>query len=200
MRIFIGALLMAALVGCNTKDDPDPAQAEKPKDQQKARTPGGGLPGLFLPIEEDQTRAGNNNQQKPQQQAPIVKTKTIPKEEAKIVRWPDYKNEHPETVVVDGKVEGWDPFSIAGSAYVSMTNKINAMQFESEIKILKAEQGRPPTYDEFLERVKKYNLKFHDQHPYRLFGYNEKEGTMVMLEDKEIKREIYKKKGIPLDE
>ena len=201
MRIFVCSLIVAAILGCNVKEDAPPANAENDDNQQQGRTPGGGASSLFLPLDEDRPvgdRGQRSQQQQPRQSAPIVKT--IAKEPAKIVKWPEYKQDHPETVVVDDKVEGWDPFSTAGSAYVAMTNKIGLLQFQSDLNLLKASEGRPPTYEEFTARVKQYGIKYHDEHPYRLYGYNEETGTMVMLEDKGLKRKIYEGKGIPYPE
>lgn len=210
MRIILSGLLVLAIFGCTkVKNDNEPV-AENSDNQQDNETPKrrspGGVAGLVLPGDEDTRPAGNggqNNSAPP----PQTNQQTIPNVEPKIVEWPKYGQEHPNVVPVDGKVEGFDPYSSAASAYVNIPARIEGMaagynaKLQSQIDALDGgKDPQPMSYQAFVNDYKKSGRRFKATRPYRLYGYNPKTGNVVLLEDKAMKARIYKEKGIPLDE
>lgn len=174
MRIFMCCLLAAGLIGCKMKDDPEPAKAEK------AQTAG--------------IEAG-------QQSAAIVNTKTIPEIEARLVEWPKAKQQMPGLEVVENKVQGGDPISVAASAYVSLSSRAESLNFQHQLNIMKEiNEGRPISFKQFQDLARQCRIKFQNQPAYRYYGYDSKTGGLVVLEDKIEKKRIYEEKGIPWDE
>ncbi len=107
--------------------------------------------------------------------------------------------ENPEIIVVDGKIKGVDPFSQAGSAYVSMSSRVSTLGMQQAIKAHKALNDRFPTYDEYMQMMKENRVEFAALPPYKMYGYDAESGNILVLEDKKKKAELYKEAGIPLD-
>ena len=107
--------------------------------------------------------------------------------------------ENPEIIVVDGKIKGVDPFSQAGSAYVSMSSRVSTLGMQQAIKAHKALNDRFPTYDEYMQMMKENRIEFAALPPYKMYGYDAETGNILVLEDKKKKAELYKEAGIPLD-
>ncbi len=208
MRIVLCSLLAAGVFGCSMKDDPAPATAQKGDAQQtqEKKGPGGGVSSMFLPVEDDRQPAGNGGQTQPQP-APVVNPKAIPDVESRIVEWPKHGQENPNVVLADTKVEGWDPYSAAASAYVNMAARLETdvagynSRLQSQIDALEGGgDAKPQSFEQFVKEFPKTGGKFKNQPPYRLYGYNPQTGKVVVLEDKAEKKRIYEEKGIPWDE
>ncbi len=161
MRILVCSLLIAGVFGCSMEDAPKPAVAQKDKSQPdpgqpKRRSPGG-MAGLVAG-DFDAQPVGNGGQNQTPAPAPVTNTKTIPQVESRIVEWPKYGQEHPEVVAVDTKVDGWDPYSTAASAYVNIPARVEALAGGYNAKLqsqLNALEGggdpKPLSYEEFAE-------------------------------------------------
>lgn len=202
MRILLCSLLAAGVFGCSMKDDPKPATAEKQDDQQNQakKGPGGGLPSAFLPIEDDRKPTGNGGKNQAQP-APAANDKAIPDVEARLVEWPKAKEKMPSLEVVENKVQGNDPISVAASAYVSLSSKAESLNFQHQLNIMKEiNEGRPISFQEFQNLAKQMRIQFKNQPAYRYYGYDTKTGGIVVLEDKAEKKRIYEEKGIPWNE
>lgn len=107
--------------------------------------------------------------------------------------------EDPAITIVDGKIKGVDPFSQAGSAYVSMSSKVSTLGMQQAIKAHKALNDRFPTYDEYMKIMKENRVEFAALPPYKMYGYNAETGNIMVLEDGKKKAQLYKEAGIPLD-
>ncbi len=107
--------------------------------------------------------------------------------------------ENPDIIVVDGKIKGVDPFTQAGSAYVSMASRVSTLGMQQAIKAHKALNDRFPTYDEYMQMMKENRIEFAQLPPYKMYGYDAESGTILVLQDNKKKEELYKKAGIPLD-
>ena len=106
---------------------------------------------------------------------------------------------NPDIIVVDGKIKGVDPFSQAGSAYVVMASKVSTLGMQQAIQHHKALNDRFPTYDEYMKMMKQNRIEFAQLPPYKLYGYDDETGNILVLEDKKKKAQLYKEAGIPLD-
>ncbi|WP_417385478.1 hypothetical protein [Gimesia sp.] len=107
--------------------------------------------------------------------------------------------ENPNIEVVDGKIKGVDPFSQAGSAYVSMASRVSTLGMQQAIKAHKALNDRFPSYDEYMQMMKENRIEFAQLPPYKMYGYDAESGNILVLQDNKKKEELYKKAGIPLD-
>ena len=107
---------------------------------------------------------------------------------------------NPKIVEVENKISGSDPLTVSASAYVSMASRISTLGFQSALKNYKALNDRNPTYAEFMDMVKQNRVEFAALPPYQMYGYGAQKGGLVNLEDKAKKIQLYKQKGIPIEE
>lgn len=106
---------------------------------------------------------------------------------------------NPDISVVDGKIKGVDPYSQAGSAYVSMASRVSTLGMQQAIKAHKALNDRFPTYDEYMKMMKQNRIEFAQLPPYKMYGYDAETGNILVLQDNKKKAQLYKEAGIPLD-
>ena len=85
--------------------------------------------------------------------------------------------------VVENKIQGNDPLSVAASAYVTQRGRVAMMNLQNSMKMFKALNGKPPTFKEFQEMMKQHNVELSVLPPKRLYGYDPKTGGIVILED-----------------
>ena len=89
----------------------------------------------------------------------------------------------PNFKVVENKITGNDPLSVAASAYVTQRGRVSMMSLQNSMKMFKAMNGKPPTFKEFQEMMKEHNVELSALPPKRLYGYDPKTGGIVILED-----------------
>lgn len=107
--------------------------------------------------------------------------------------------QNPRIVEVENKISGSDPWTVAGSAYVSATSRVSTLGMQQALRQHQALNGQPPSYDEFMQMVKQNRVEFSMLPPYQMYGYDAKSGGIVILEDKADKIRRYREKNIPLD-
>lgn len=106
---------------------------------------------------------------------------------------------NPRLVEVPNSLQGGDPVSLAASAYISLRSRASTLGFQSELKNFKALNDRNPTYDELMGMMKQHGVAFAMLPPYQTYGYDERAGALVILEDREDKARRYQAAGIPLE-
>ena len=89
----------------------------------------------------------------------------------------------PNLRVVENKIKGNDPLSVAASAYVTQRGRVAMLNLQNSMKMFKAMNGKPPTFKEFQEMMKQHNVELSVLPPKRLYGYDPKTGGIVILED-----------------
>jgi hypothetical protein len=89
----------------------------------------------------------------------------------------------PNLKVVENKISGNDPLSVAASAYVTQRGRVAMMSLQNSMKMFKAMNGKPPTFKEFQEMMKQHNVELSVLPPKRLYGYDPKTGGIVILEN-----------------
>ena len=89
----------------------------------------------------------------------------------------------PNLKVVENKITGNDPLSVAASAYVTQRGRVAMLSLQNSMKMFKAMNGKPPTFKEFQEMMKQHNVELSVLPPKRLYGYDPKTGGIVILED-----------------
>ena len=85
--------------------------------------------------------------------------------------------------VVENKIKGNDPLSVAASAYVTQRGRVAMLNLQNSMKMFKAMNGKPPTFKEFQKMLKEHNVELSVLPPNRLYGYDPKTGGIVILED-----------------
>ena len=89
----------------------------------------------------------------------------------------------PNLRVVENKIKGNDPLSVAASAYVTQRGRVAMLNLQNSMKMFKAMKGKPPTFKEFQEMLKQHNVELSVLPPNRLYGYDPKTGGIVIMED-----------------
>jgi len=89
----------------------------------------------------------------------------------------------PNLKVVENKIKGNDPLSVAASAYVTQRGRVAMLNLQNSMKMFKAMNGKPPTFKEFQEMLEKHNVELSVLPPKRLYGYDSKTGGIVIFED-----------------
>ena len=89
----------------------------------------------------------------------------------------------PNLKVVENKISGNDPLSVAASAYVTQRGRVAMMSLQNSMKMFKAMNGKPPPFKEFQEMMKQHNVELSVLPPKRLYGYDPKTGGIVILEN-----------------
>lgn len=180
-------LLFTAGMGCQDPQDIARKQGMADGNEPQGQAPAGAAEEMPAAAEPAAQPAGGD-----QKKSILQKTTAVVVDAKKAL-------ENPEIIVVDGKIKGVDPFSQAGSAYVSMSSRVSTLGMQQAIKAHKALNDRFPTYDEYMQMMKENRVEFAALPPYKMYGYDAESGNILVLEDKKKKAELYKEAGIPLD-
>lgn len=183
--LLAGVLVMLAGNGCKDPNEIARQQGEVIQEQPPQKKPQ--EPDAENAAAEEQAGKPNDNKK-----SIIHKTTAVVVDAKKAL-------ENPDIIVVDGKIKGIDPFTQAGSAYVSMASRVSTLGMQQAIKAHKALNDRFPTYDEYMQMMKENRIEFAQLPPYKMYGYDAESGTILVLQDNKKKEELYKKAGIPLD-
>ena len=199
MRYSLAMLLFVGVAGCS--DFEKAMESER----QVVSTPG------ILPVDDmagdnlgDNANGNNpeedqvNGDATPPDDTPPKRTGIIGKTTAKVIDMQAEMAKNPNLKVVENKVGGGDPITVAASAYISMSSRIAKLSFENNLKTWKAiNDNRNPSYKEFMVMAK--DLNFAMLPPYQMYGYDTKTGSLVTLEDKADKKKRYEAAGIPFE-
>jgi len=190
-RALVCLYLFSVMAGCQDPQDIAKRQGTAEGNQQQEQAAGQEMP----PAAEDAAAPVAAGEQKG---ADSSKKSILQKTTAVVV---DAKQalENPEIEVVDGKIKGVDPFTQAGSAYVSMASRVSTLGMQQAIKTYKVLNDRFPSYDEYMKMMKENKIEFAALPPYKMYGYDAESGNILVLEDKQKKAKLYKEAGIPLD-
>lgn len=104
--------------------------------------------------------------------------------------------ENPNLKIIENKTQGDDPLSFAASAYIHARSEASMLGFKAWLKQHKIVEERNPTYAEFMQAMKENNVHFTARPLWEHYGYDEKLGALVILEDSALKAERYKAIGI----
>ena len=209
-------LLTTSLLGCN---DLNEALNSEPKRRS------GGVAGIasMADIQDVQDVAGGNSpsshtepqptqQPTPQSNAtpqptpqpnatpPAKKPRRtfIGKTTADVIDYKKYRS-NPFIVVVENKVQGSDPLTVAATAYVAASSRISALNFKRQLDIIKASNGRAPTFAEFKKLQKQMRIELAKLPRYQAYAYDESTGGLLVVENKEYKIQIYREAGVPIE-
>ena len=127
---------------------------------------------------------------------PADPAKAIPNVPAKLVDKNKALAENPKLVDTENKVIIGDPVSFAGSVYFSAINQVTYASLKQTIDAHKALNDKPPTYDELMAMLKMVNFEFPGLKPWQVYAYDDKDGTVTVLEDPDAKAEAFKKVGL----
>ena len=122
----------------------------------------------------------------------------IGKTTAEVINYTKYRT-NPFIVVIENKIQGSDPLTIAATAYVSASSRISSLNFKRQLDIIKASKGRAPTFVEFEKLQKQMKIELAKLPRYQAYAYDESTGGLLVVENKQYKIQIYRKAGIPIE-
>ena len=195
MRYSLAMLLFVGVAGCNDFE-------KAMESERQVVSPPGILPVDDMAGDNLGDNANGNGQENgnatPPDDAPPKRTGIIGKTTAKVIDMQAEMAKNPNLKVVENKVGGGDPITVAASAYISMSSRIAKLNFDNNLKLWKAtNDNRNPSYKEFMVMAK--DLNFAMLPPYQMYGYDTKTGSLVTLEDKADKKKRYEAAGIPFE-
>jgi hypothetical protein len=124
----------------------------------------------------------------------------IPDVEAVIVDKQKAMAEKPGYVETETKINAGDPLSAATQSYFALGQRVQLLNFKHNIDLYQAANERYPTYDEFIEMFRQFDVKMKMLKPWQVYAYDQTDGTMVVLEDREEKKRRYEAAGIEYTE
>jgi hypothetical protein len=199
MRYSLAMLLFVGVAGCSDFE-------KAMESERQVVSPPGILPVDDMAGDNLGDNANGNNPEEdqvngdatPPDDTPPKRTGIIGKTTAKVIDMQAEMAKNPNLKVVENKVGGGDPITVAASAYISMSSRIAKLSFENNLKTWKAiNDNRNPSYKEFMVMAK--DLNFAMLPPYQMYGYDTKTGSLVTLEDKADKKKRYEAAGIPFE-
>lgn len=177
MRLTICLLMLVYVAGCTGYNE---AMAPKyPSEKELAEK---------AEIEENKKRfAAEAGQGKKKNKKKGEKEGIVGKFTTDVADFPKVMAEHPDYIEVESVFKASDPISTAGSAYISMTEKISKIAFEKSMQIYMVDHDKPPSYDEFIKMMNDNNLKYAMLSPYKMYAYDAARGQLVVLQHPEKK-------------
>ncbi len=166
-----------------------PAQQPTPQPKSSAQPPQG----------PDDASTPVAAQGTPPAEQPLPKeTFVIGKTTANVIDYKRYRT-NPFIVVVENKVQGKDPLTVAASAYVAASSRVSVRNFKHQLDLIKAMNGKPPTFDEFQKLSKKLRIEMARLPRYQAYAYDETTGGLLLVENKKFKIELYRKAGVAIE-
>ncbi len=159
-RFFTGFLLMPVLF-CTGCNEKEVKKKEPPQKQEQ--------------VQEKAT---------PEKRPNLLKRKT-----SEILDKQKAMAENPNLVEVENRITGKDPLTISLEAYISASSRINLLNFQHQIDLMRAmNDNRPPSYEEIMKLIKQTKMEFNALPDYQWYAYDAKEGKFLILEDPEAKK------------
>jgi hypothetical protein len=188
------ALSLLALIpiaaGCGTTV---PAPEGKAKDNPVVNTPVAPVEGNSQPPSDPGPPVGVSSEPPPQQ-APFGTSK------ARLVDYAEARK-NPKVVPANTKIDASDPLTASYQSYFSIGSRATIVAFKHNLNIQKQlNDNKWPSFEEFSKLAKQSRIDFAPILPWQMIGYDQSNGSLVLLEDKGDKIQRYKAKGIPLDE
>ncbi len=91
--------------------------------------------------------------------------------------------ENKNLTIVENKVSGSDPVSLAATAYSAKTSEISILNFNRHLEMVKAEKGRYPSFEEYQQTPDEFKVPLAQLPPFQMYAYDEENGQLVILED-----------------
>ncbi|AMV19268.1 hypothetical protein [Planctomyces sp. SH-PL14] len=108
--------------------------------------------------------------------------------------------ENPKLTEAENKIVVGDPVTVAGSAYFTAISQFTITALKHDIDLWKVQNDdKNPTFEVFNGMLKMHNVPLKGLKPWQTYAYDEKDGTITILSDPDVKAEAYKKVGLPVE-
>jgi len=125
-------------------------------------------------------------------EAPAKRPNLVKRKTQVVVNYTLATEENPKLYEVENTITGKDPLSTSLEGYVAASSKVNKMQMQHQINLMKAPTGVNPTHEELMDAIKNNNIQLNALPDYQMYAYNEETGEFLILEDPEAKEEFQK--------
>ena len=175
---------------------PQPAPAQRPVGNHPA---GGSVIGQALIAPDMDARPAVQNNPAPAAAPAQPPRPSFPKNNSEIYDKKKLMAENPNLIEVENKIRASDPLTAASQSYFAIGSRAQVLNMKHDLDLYHAEHGRWPTFDEFKQRLQQYNVELSGVYRWQVYAYDETDGTISILENREMKKQIYENAGIPVD-
>lgn len=124
-----------------------------------------------------------------------VKPRHFLKREAALVDKNKAMAENDSLVEVKNEINATDYLSAVSQAYFAAGSSVQLSQLKHQIDLMHAQNERYPTFEEFRDLLKQFDIKLGHLYEYQMYAYDEETGGISILEDREHKKRIYEAAG-----
>lgn len=107
--------------------------------------------------------------------------------------------DNPALIEVENKINAGDPLTAASQSYFNLGSRANILNFQHNLQIWEAAEGRKPTFDEFNTMFKQANADLKGLYPWQVYAYDDQDGSICVLEDHAEKKRLYEAQGLKLE-
>jgi hypothetical protein len=157
-----------------------------------------GCDGMITPVKEEaKKQAAEQAEQAKAEAAPKKDPKGIlNKTTTKVVDAKKALAENPNLAIVEPGELGNNYLSQLANARVMIPAQVSQMNLKHAMDLHQATNGKYPSYDEFLEIMKRDGYKLTEVYRWQMYGYNEDDGSVVLFTDEALKKKIYDENGL----
>ncbi len=148
---------------------------------------------LIVPgcIEKEVKKKEPKQEQAKAEPAPAKRPNLIKRKTSEVLDKHKAMAENPNLIEVENKITGKDPLTVSLEAYISASSRINVLNFQHQVDLMRAmNDNRPPSYEEIIKLIKQTKMEFNALPDYQKFAYDEKEGKFLILEDPQEKKRL----------
>ncbi|MGD9856044.1 MAG: hypothetical protein AB7U20_13960 [Planctomycetaceae bacterium] len=117
------------------------------------------------------------------------------KREAAFVDKKQAMAENDKLVEVENRINTTNYLSAVSQAYFAAGSSIYLSQLKHQVDLMHATNERYPTYEEFRDLLKQFNIKLGNLYEYQMYAYDEDTGEICILEDRAHMKRIYEAAG-----
>jgi hypothetical protein len=140
-------------------------------------------------------------QQQPPAENPAPHESLLTKMTTKIVDKRKALAENPKLVSLEKNELGeLNPLNYATKAYFAGVSQATVAALQHEIDLTKAMNDKFPTFEEFEQMLKRNNVKLQGLYRWQVYAYDDSNGAISILEDREFKKAEYDKAGLEYKE
>lgn len=129
---------------------------------------------------------------------PPMKAPNFPQNNTKLVNYKTAMANNPALLVVENEAEYADPITGPAKMYKAMASKIEKdFMLKHNIEIHHAQFDEYPSFETVEGWLKQSPNELKGLYPWQVYAYNPDDGSVVILQDQEYKKQMYKEAGLP---
>lgn len=101
----------------------------------------------------------------------------------KIVDKKEAMEENPNYVVTVNTIDAGDYFTGVAQGAFAAASQLQTISLQHFVNLHEAEHGKKPNLEEVKDYLKRNNITLKGLYPYQIYGYDQQEGVVCVLED-----------------